>query len=222
MTKKGRGRSQTAKRSKSSHRWLNRQKRDYFVRQAQEQGQVSRAHFKLVQLDERYRFLRSARRVLELGAAPGGWTAYVEERLLARKGEGMLIAVDPLPVTASAATHVIEGLVGAGEVDTAIAELLDGARLDLVLSDMAPNISGVRAVDQARAMDLADLARDAAERWLGPGGHLVLKAFQGEGLDEWVAQLRTSFARVQMTKPKASRPESREVFVVALDYGARA
>ena len=111
-------------------------------------------------------------------------------------------------------------MAGEAAVDAAIEEVLDGARLDLVLSDMAPNISGVRAVDQARAMDLADVALDACRKWLRPKGALAIKAFQGEGLDDWVKSLRNEFAKVTMTKPKASRPESREVFVVAQGFHA--
>ena len=205
-----------AKRSKSSHRWLQRQKRDYFVRQAQDKGQVSRAHYKLLQIDQRFKLIKPHSNVLELGAAPGGWTNYLESRL----SKGLLIAVDPLPITAGMETHVIEGQAGVAEVDAEIEEILDGRQLDLVLSDMAPNISGVRAVDQARSMDLADVALGACHKWLRGKGALAIKAFQGEGLDDWVKSLRTEFAKVSMTKPKASRPESREVFVVAQGYHA--
>ena len=200
--------------SKSSHRWMARQKRDFFVRQAQAEGHVSRAHYKLAQIDQRFKVLQADAWVLELGAAPGGWTNYLQDRL----PKGQVIAVDPLPVTAHADTVVIEGLAGTPEVDEAIEECLGNRQLDLVLSDMAPNISGVRAVDQARAMDLADVSLDACGRWLRKGGHLVIKAFQGEGLDEWVSLRRQEFAKVTMTKPKASRSESREVFVVAQQF----
>ena len=203
-----------AKRSKSSNRWLQRQKRDYFVRQAQDKGQVSRAHYKLLQIDQRFKLIKPHSNVLELGAAPGGWTNYLESRV----SKGILIAVDPLPITAGLDTHVIEGMAGDAEVDDAIEAALAGAQLDLVLSDMAPNISGVRAVDQARSMDLADVALQACRKWLRVKGALAIKAFQGEGLDEWVKSLRKEFSKVTMTKPKASRPESREVFVVAQGY----
>ena len=206
-----------SKRSKSSNRWLQRQKRDYFVRQAQQKGQVSRAHYKLVQLDEKYRLIRPGSRVLELGAAPGGWTNYLESRLTS----GLLIAIDPLPITAGLQTHVIEGRAGEPSVTEQVEQILGEQRLDLVLSDMAPNISGVRSVDQARAMDLADVALEAAQRWLAAGGAMAIKAFQGEGLDEWVALLRTRFTKVALTKPKASRPDSREVFVVAQGWRAK-
>ncbi len=214
MSSKSKPKSGRSRGSKSSHRWLKRQQRDFFVREAQAQGHVSRAHFKLAQLDQRFKLLKPSARVLELGAAPGGWTNYLQERL----PKGLLIAVDPLPVTAHADTVVIEGAAGTPEVDALIEQHLAGAPLDLVLSDMAPNISGVRAVDQARSMDLADIALDCARRWLNPGGHLVLKAFQGEGLDDWVKQRRGEFAKVSISKPKASRAESREVFVVAQGY----
>lgn len=204
-----------AKRSKSSERWLQRQRKDYFVRQAQEGGHISRAHYKLEQIDQRYRIIRPSQRVLELGAAPGGWTHYLENKL---RG-GLLIAIDPLPITSGQDTHVIEGMAGEEAVDQEIAEILDGAQLDLVLSDMAPNISGIRTVDQARAMDLADICLDYCQRWLRRGGALTIKSFQGEGLDAWVAALRKSFAKVNVTKPKASRSESREVFVVGQGFG---
>jgi len=199
------------KRSKSSQRWLDRQRRDYFVRQAQDKGQVSRAHYKLAELDRRFGLVRGNSRILELGAAPGGWTNYLEAKL----SKGLLIAVDPRPITAGATTHVIEGLAEDEQVEQQIGALLGEQPLDLVLSDMAPNISGVRAADQARAMDLADITAAAGGRWLRKGGSLLLKAFQGEGLDEWMDELTKRFESARLTKPKASRDESREVFVVA-------
>jgi len=202
------------RRSKSSHRWLSRQRRDPYARQAAEAGHVSRAHFKLQQLDERYHLLRPGMKVLELGAAPGGWTVYVEERL---RG-GLLIACDPRPISAGGETIVIESAYGEPETDAAIQGALGDARLDLVLSDMAPNISGVRATDQARAMYLADLALEAAQRWLQPGGDLVVKLFQGEGVDAWIAEVRRQFDKVYLVKPKASRPDSREIYAVARGY----
>jgi 23S rRNA (uridine2552-2'-O)-methyltransferase len=200
-----------SRRSKSSQRWLDRQRRDPYARRAASEGQVSRAHFKLAQLDERFQLLRPGMKVLELGAAPGGWTCFLETRL---RG-GLLIACDPRPVSAGAETVVIEGEYGEPATDQALAAALGGSRLDLVLSDMAPNISGIRAADQARSMYLAELALDAAESWLQPGGDLVVKVFQGEGLDEWVATARRQFAQMHFAKPKASRPDSREIYIVA-------
>ena len=204
-----------AKRSKSSERWLQRQRKDYFVRQAREGGQISRAHYKLEQIDQRYRIIKPGQRVLELGAAPGGWTHYLENKL---RG-GMLIAIDSLPITCGQDTQVIEGMAGDEVVDRKIDGILNGEQLDLVLSDMAPTISGVRAVDQARAMDLADTCFEYCQRWLRHGGGMTVKSFQGEGLDTWVAGLKKSFDKVNVTKPKASRSESREVFVVAIGFG---
>jgi 23S rRNA (uridine2552-2'-O)-methyltransferase len=203
-----------SKRSKSSTRWLERQKRDYFVRQAQDNGQISRAHYKLMQIDQRFKLIKPQSKILELGAAPGGWTNYIESKF----SKGLLIAVDPRPITAAMETRVIEGNVGEDAVDRQIAEALDDTRLDLVLSDMAPNISGIRTVDQARSMDLADLAVQASRLWLRARGAMAIKAFQGEGLDDWVKALREEFTKVTMTKPKASRTDSREVFVVAQGY----
>jgi len=141
--------------------------------------------------------------------------------LESRLSKGLLIAVDPLPITAGLQTVVIEGVAGDVDVSDQIEQALDSAQLDLVLSDMAPNISGIRAVDQARSMDLADVALDACVRWLRSGGALAIKAFQGEGLDDWVSGLRGHFGKVNMTKPKASRPESREVFVVAQGFRSK-
>ena len=134
------------KRSKSSERWLQRQRKDYFVRKAQDGGQVSRAHYKLAQIDERFNILSARKRVLELGAAPGGWTQYLESKLT----RGFLIAVDPLPITRGSRCRVVEGYAGEDEVNAEINQLVADQQMDLVLSDMAPNISGVRAVDQAQ------------------------------------------------------------------------
>ena len=208
-----------SKRSKSSDRWLRRQKKDYFARQAREQGQVSRAHFKLAELDRKFQLLKRTSVVVELGAAPGGWTNYIEDKL---SNKGGLIVVDALPITCGAQTIVVEGFAGTEETDELIARSVagfDGERpLDLVLSDMAPNMSGIRAVDQARSMELADIALGVSRKWLKKGGYLVIKAFQGEGLEEWVRERRDAFKKVAFTKPKSSRSESREVFVVCQSY----
>lgn len=204
-----------SKRSRSSDRWLVRQRRDPFVRRAAAEGQVSRAHFKLEQLDRRFRLLRPGMTVLELGAAPGGWTRYLERRLAG----GLVVACDPRPMSAGdGRTVVIEAAYGEEETDRQLTRALESRRVDLVLSDMAPNMSGNRTTDQARAMYLADLALDAAERWLKPGGGLTVKLFQGEGVDVWVDQVRGRFAGARLTKPDASRSKSREVYMVAQGY----
>ncbi|MFW6093723.1 MAG: RlmE family RNA methyltransferase [Pseudomonadota bacterium] len=205
-----------ARRSKSSDRWLRRQRRDPFARRAAAEGRVSRAAFKLEQLDRRLGLLRPGMTVLELGAAPGGWTRYVEERVR----PGRVVACDPRPVSAGADTVVVESAYGEPETDRALAEVLGDARVDLVLSDMAPNMSGNRTIDQARAMELAELAAEAAERFLKPAGDLVVKSFQGEGLDAWMAALQARFGGVRLTKPKASRSGSREVYLIARGFEA--
>ena len=208
-------------RSKSSGRWLSRQRRDRFVKAARREGRPSRAHYKLEQLDRRFNLLNNRHRVLELGAAPGGWTAWLAERLT----RGRVVAVDPRPVAVSAANvEVVQGCLGEPDVDRRLAALLaqgrenDSGALDLVLSDMAPNVSGIRAADQARVMQLADLASEAALKWLKPGGALVVKIYQGEGADAWLRETRRRFGCVQVAKPPASRPGSRENYVVARDY----
>ena len=199
----------------SSRRWLDRQRKDLYTRQAAAAGSVSRARFKLEQLDARFSLTQPGMCALELGAAPGGWTGYLESRLSCR---ALLIVCDSRPVQARGATVVIDGLFGESAVDAAIEEALGGKKLDLVLSDMAPNITGIRATDQARSMDLADLALDAAERWLKRDGAMLVKLFQGEGVDDWVAYLRKKFAKVRLAKPKASRPESREIYAVGQQF----
>lgn len=186
---------------------------------ARREGRISRAHYKLRQLDQRFRLLRQGLWVLELGAAPGGWTAYLAERTAG----GRVLALDPKPVAAAGdCVEVIQGRLGDPATDRQLAERLSvrgqDRPLDLVLSDMAPNISGVGAADQAEAMRLAQLAAEAAFRWLQPGGALVIKIRQGEGLDAWLAELRGRFARLKLAKPAASRQESRESYAVAQGF----
>ena len=131
---------------------------------------------------------------------------------------GVLVAVDDRPINASADTHVIEGRYGTAEVDNKISEILGSHKVDLVLSDMSPNISGIRAADQARSMELVELAEAAADKWLKPGGTLVVKTFQGSGVEEWIRHIRGRFGAFKQVKPKASRPDSREMYAVAQQY----
>lgn len=208
-----------AGRGGSSARWLSRQGRDRFVQLARREGRISRAHYKLVQLDERFRLLRKGIRVLELGAAPGGWTACLAERAAG----GRVLALDPRPVVATGdCIEVIQGRLGDEATEEQLAERLSawGRRcpLDLVLSDMAPDISGLAAADQAAAMRLAELAAGAAFRWLETGGALVVKIRQGEGLDVFLSGLRDRFAKLKLAKPAASRSASRESYVVAQGF----
>lgn len=204
-----------AKRSKSSHRWVTRQRRDPYARLAAAEGLGSRAHFKLQQLDHRFGLIGPSMRVLELGAAPGGWTRYLAQRVSPAKG-GRVLAVDVRAMDVPAGVAFIQQDIHDESFVARLDAALDGS-LQLVLSDMAPNISGVKAADQASAMALVDLATAAALRWLNPGGHLVVKMFQGEGVDDWVRARRTEFDKVSLAKPDASRSGSREVYGVALD-----
>jgi len=202
------------KRTKSSQRWIERQKRDPYVKKAAERGLASRAHFKLAQLDARHSLLRPHMWVLELGAAPGGWTRYLASRL----SGGRVVAVDYRPMQVPAGVVYLGLDIYSDEFVGAVEAALGERQLDLVLSDMSPNISGVRAADQAAAMGLIDLATESATRWLKPGGALVVKMFQGEGVDGWVKSMRRLFQRAQLAKPAASRAESREVYGIATGF----
>ena len=203
---------QGVNRSKSSARWLREHFQDPYVRQAQAEGLRSRAAFKLTELIERDRLLRPGMTVVDLGAAPGGWTQVVREALGDR---GRIIALDVLPMQGLAGVDVLQGDFRDATVLARLEALLAGSPVDLVLSDMAPNMSGVALVDQARAMELAELALEFSRRWLRPGGSLLVKLFKGVGFDEFVRNLRRDFERVSMRKPKASRARSREVYALA-------
>ena len=197
--------------SKSSRRWLAEHFEDHHVKMAQQQGFRSRAAFKLMELDEKYHLIRKGMRVVDLGSAPGSWTQVVQRKL----GEnGQVIALDILPMDPLPGVSFIQGDFTEDEPLALLEELLAGQNVDLVLSDMAPNMSGMGAVDQPRAMYLAELALDFATKWLEPGGSFVVKVFHGEGFDDFVRQSRIFFEKVQIRKPKASRPRSREVYVL--------
>lgn len=199
-------------RSKSSQRWLQEHFKDPYVKKAQAEGYRSRAVFKLGELLERDDLLKPGMTVVDLGAAPGGWSQLVNEKL---KGRGRIVALDILPMQGISG---VDFICGDFREDAVLAELesrLAGAPVDLVLSDMAPNMSGVDLVDQARAMHLSELALDFATRWLKPGGDFLIKLFQGVGFDEYVRSLRAAFTRVSIRKPKASRARSNEVYALA-------
>ena len=202
-------------RSKSSGRWLRRHFDDSYVRQAQQAGYRSRAAFKLLEINERDKILRPGMTVIDLGAAPGGWTQ-VAAKLLG--GRGRVIALDILPMDPIVDVGFILGDFREESVFTALLDMVGDQRVDLVISDMAPNISGMKSVDQPRAMYLAELALDLARRVLSPGGTLLVKAFEGEGIEEYRRELQRSFKTVVTRKPKASRPSSREVYMLAKNY----
>lgn len=197
--------------SKSSRRWLAEHFDDQYVKMAQQQGLRSRAAFKLIELDDKYKLLRPGMRVVDLGSAPGSWTQVVQ-RAVGEKGK--VVALDILPMDPLQDVAFIQGDFTEDEPLALLEEELGGKNADLVLSDMAPNMSGVGAVDQPRAMYLAELALSFAEKWLEPGGSFVVKVFHGEGFDDYVRHARTLFEKVQVRKPSASRPRSREVYIL--------
>jgi len=203
------------KRSKSSQRWLSRQASDPYVRLSKVQGYRSRAAYKLLELDRKDCLLRPGTTVVDLGAAPGGWSQVAAQSL--GRG-GRVLALDVLEMEPLPGVDIITGDFNDEAVLARALAWLGDARADLVLSDMAPNVSGVRAVDQPRAMQLVELALDFAERALKPGGNLVVKVFQGEGFDAALRQLRERCDKVACRKPDASRSDSRETYFVAKGF----
>lgn len=198
----------------SSSRWRRRQDTDPYVARAQSEGWRSRAVFKLIEIQERERLLRPGSAVVDLGAAPGGWSQYAAGQVGDR---GKVIAVDLLPMDAIAGVHFIQGDFHDENTLQQVMEAAAG-KVNVVLSDMAPNISGTRSVDQPKAMALAELAVDLAEKLLKPGGSLVIKLFHGEGFDAFVRDTRRHFEALKVRKPAASRPESRETYLVARTF----
>lgn len=199
-------------RSKSSKRWLKEHFSDPYVKRAQAEGWRSRAVFKLEELLERDRLLRPGMVVVDLGAAPGGWSQMAASQL---DGSGRVLALDILPMDSLAGVEFIQGDFREDPVLAELEARLDGQPVDLVLSDMAPNLSGMTAVDQPRSMHLVELAEDFAARHLRPGGAFLVKVFQGAGFDDLVRRLRTGYERVSIRKPQASRARSPEVYALA-------
>jgi 23S rRNA (uridine2552-2'-O)-methyltransferase len=204
-----------AKRSRSSGRWLAEHFSDEYVRLAQEKGYRSRAVFKLIELDERDRLFEPGATVIDLGAAPGGWSQYAAQRV---GPKGKVLALDILPMEPLPGVTVVQGDFLDDKVFQGVLEAIGGRSANVVLSDIAPNMSGNRNVDQPRSMYLAELAFDLAERVLAPNGRFAVKLFQGEGFQEYVALARKAFASVVMRKPKASRARSAEIYLVGKGY----
>ncbi|WP_129135408.1 23S rRNA (uridine(2552)-2'-O)-methyltransferase RlmE [Luteimonas sp. YGD11-2] len=204
-------------RSKSSQRWLKEHFSDPFVKRAQSEGMRSRAAYKLEELVERDRLLKPGMTVVDLGAAPGGWSQWVRQAL---GDSGRVIALDILEMPPLAGVEFLHGDFREDAVLSALEAMLDGRPVDLVLSDMAPNKSGMDAVDQPRAMHLAELAMTFADDHLRPGGTFLIKLFQGVGFDDYVRDLRRRYDRLAIRKPAASRQRSPEVY--ALAQGKRA
>jgi 23S rRNA (uridine2552-2'-O)-methyltransferase len=199
-------------RSKSSQQWLKEHFADPFVKKAQAEGMRSRAAYKLEELIERDKLLRPGMIVVDLGAAPGGWSQVVRRDL---GSKGRVIAMDILEMPGIAGVDFIHGDFREDEAVSRLEALIDGASVDLVLSDMAPNMSGVDSVDQARAMYLSELAVDFADKHLKKGGNFLIKLFMGEGFDAYMKDLKTRYTKVITRKPAASRRRSNEVYALA-------
>lgn len=202
-------------RSKSSGRWLKAHFDDVYVRRAQQEGYRSRAVYKLLEIQERDKIFRRGMTVVDLGAAPGGWSQ-IAAKLIAP--EGKIVALDILPMESLPGVDFIQCDFRENAAIENVEKLLDQRQVDLVMSDMAPNISGMNAVDQPRAMELAELSLDLAHKMLTRGGTLLVKVFQGEGFDQFVRDTKSAFEKVTTRKPKASRPQSREVYVLGRNY----
>lgn len=200
------------KRPKTSRAWwLERHVHDPYVKLAQKEGYRSRAAYKLLWLDEKDHLLKPGMTVVDLGAAPGGWCQVAIKKVGER---GRVIGIDLLPVQAIPGVTLFEADFTSDEGLALVEEALEGRKVDLVLSDMAPNLSGVKDADQAKHYGLAELALDFAVQWLKPDGAFVVKVFQGAGFEEFVRQARQTFRQVHVRKPEASRDESRENFLV--------
>ena len=205
-------------RSKTSQRWLKEHFNDIYVQKAQQEGYRSRAVYKLMEIQEKDRLIRPGMVVVDLGAAPGGWSQYVAQCL---GGRGRMIALDILPMDALADVTFIQGDFREQAVlDALYAELGDSA-VNLVISDMAPNTSGVRSVDQAKSMYLVELALDFAQSRLAPGGDFLTKIFHGSGFDTLLRSLKSQFLTVQTRKPEASRARSQETYLLARGFGRK-
>ena len=202
-------------RTKSSQRWLVRHHKDEFVKRARQEGARSRAIYKLEEIDRRDHLLRPGMTVVDLGAAPGGWSQYVKGRVGA---SGRVLALDVLPMAPIVGVEFIEGDFTEPPVLDLLMQRLEGKAVDLVISDMAPNMSGVPSVDQTRSIGLAELVLDFADKTLKPGGDLLVKTFQGAGFNELHAQLRRRFGRLVSRKPQASRGESREIYLLGKGF----
>ena len=202
-------------RSKTSNQWLTEHFNDEFVKRAQKEGYRSRAIYKLIEMDDKDRLLKPGMSVVDLGAAPGGWSELLSKRV---GSSGRLFALDILPMDALGDVTFIEGDFTEQSVYDELIEALEGKWVDLVLSDIAPNLSGTKAIDQPKMMYLAELALEFAVSVLKPGGTFVTKVFTGEGIDEYKKELRQHFGKIIVRKPKASRARSSEVYLMAKQF----
>lgn len=196
----------------SSNRWMSEYLNDKYVKKAQKEGYRSRAVYKLIEVVEKYKFIKSGARVLDLGAAPGGWSQ-VAVKLVGKSGQ--VIANDILDINVIDGVNFLRGDITQKEVYENLLNLTQGNKIDVVLSDMAPNMSGQSSVDIPKSMYLCDLALDMALKTLNKNGFFFIKVFQGEGFDCFVRACRQAFVKVNIRKPKASRGRSKEVYLLA-------
>jgi 23S rRNA (uridine2552-2'-O)-methyltransferase len=204
------------RRPRSAGHWRKQQQSDPYVQRAAREQWRSRAVFKLEQIQAKARILKPGLRCIDLGAAPGGWSQLAAQ-IVGSKGQ--VVAVDLAPVAPIEGVEIIQGDFTAEPTLARIIEALGTAKADLVMSDVAPNITGNRAVDQPRAMGLAEESLELCQKVLRPGGSFLVKLFQGEGFEAFVQTARAQFQKVRLIKPKASRPESREIYLLARNYG---
>lgn len=204
-------------RSKSSQRWLKEHFSDPYVKLAQQQGYRSRAAFKLLEIQEKDKIIAPGMTVVDLGAAPGSWSEVIGEIM---GSTGKVFALDILPMAPLPNVEFIQGDFTDPEIFEKLLHLIDNQKVDLVISDIAPNITGMSEVDQPRAMYVAELAADFAHNALKQGGVFLVKVFQGEGFDNLIRALRQQYAKVQIRKPKSSRARSKEVYILARGFKA--
>jgi 23S rRNA (uridine2552-2'-O)-methyltransferase len=202
--------------TKTSKAWMSEHVNDPYVQRAKLEGYRSRASYKLLEIIERDHLLKPGMRVVDLGAAPGGWSQVAAQKLAAMAGYGRVFALDLLEMTPLAGVDFIQGDFREDAVLAELIKALDGRPVDLVISDMAPNISGIALADQARAMHLAELALEFAVEQLKPGGSFLVKVFQGDGFDEYIRAMRGHFKQVVTRKPKASRGRTNETYLLGI------
>jgi 23S rRNA (uridine2552-2'-O)-methyltransferase len=202
-------------RSKSSNDWMDEHFNDHYVMKAKDEGYRSRACYKLIEIDDKDKLIKPGMTVVDLGSAPGGWSQVAAKRV---GDHGLVVASDILPMDGIAGVTFLKGDFTEEAVFNELMTILGNRPVDLVISDMAPNMSGLSAVDQPSAMYLVELALDMARQVLKPGGNYAAKVFQGEGFDEYLKDMRASFQKVVTRKPDSSRARSREVYLVAKGY----
>ena len=201
------------KRSRTKNNWIREHLADEYVKKSKIDGFRSRAAYKFLQLNEKHSLLKSSDRVVDLGSAPGSWSQAVSTLL---NDEGRIIAIDLLPMSDVPKTSFIQGDFTDNAIYEKLRDTLNNNPVDLVISDMAPNISGIKGMDQARISNLNELTLDFAHDWLKPMGNLMVKTFMGSGFDDFIKQVRASFAKTIIEKPDSSRDRSSELFIIGL------